>query len=258
MTRPKNYLLDMDGVLVRGSSLIPGAADFIGRLEAAGARYLVLTNNSSYAPRDLHARLARIGLRIPESAIHTSAQATAMFLSDQKPRGSAYVVGEAGLTSALHDVGYIISDHRPDYVVVGETTSYSFERITQATRLVAAGARFIATNPDTSGPGDGGVIPACGAVAALIASASGVQPYFIGKPNPLMTRTALRKIEAHSENSVMIGDRMDTDVILGTEGGLETVLVLTGIARREDVERFPYRPTRIVETLAELPVEDQA
>lgn len=255
---PKNYLLDMDGVLVRGSSPIPGATDFIGRLEAAGARYLVLTNNSMYAPRDLHARLSRIGLRIPESAIHTSAQATAMFLSDQKPRGSAFVVGEAGLTTALHEAGYTITDHSPDYVVLGETMSYSFERITRAIRLVSAGARFIATNPDTSGPGDGGMVPATGAVAAMISAASGVQAYFVGKPNSLMTRTALRKINAHSENSVMIGDRMDTDIILGTEGGLETVLVLTGITRREEVERYPYRPTRIVNSLADLPVESQA
>jgi NagD protein len=252
---PKSYLCDMDGVLVRGSQPIPGANDFIRRLQAAGAKFLVLTNNSLYTPRDLQVRLQRIGLDVPPGAIYTSALATAQFLHTQHPDGSAYVLGEAGLTTALHDVGYVITDVQPDYVVIGETTAYSFERITQAMRLVAAGARFIATNPDVSGPGDGGLVPATGAVAALIAAATGVQPYFIGKPNPLMMRTALRTIDAHSESAVMIGDRMDTDIIVGTESGLETILVLTGVTRREDVERYPYRPIHIVESVADIVVE---
>jgi NagD protein len=251
---PKSYLCDMDGVLVLGSQPIPGANEFIDRLQQAGAKFLVLTNNSLYTQRDLQARLQRIGLNVPATSIYTSALATAQFLQTQHPGGSAYVIGEAGLTTALHDVGYIITDHAPDYVVIGETTAYSFERITHAMRLVAAGARFIATNPDVSGPGDGGLVPATGAVTALIAAATGVQPYFVGKPNPLMMRTALRTIDAHSEDSVMIGDRMDTDIIVGTESGLETILVLTGVTRREDVARHPYRPTHIVASVAEIEI----
>jgi len=255
MPLPKNYICDMDGVLVRGSQVVPGANEFIQRLQAAGAKFLVLTNNSLYTPRDLYARLQRIGLEVPPNAIYTSALATAQFLATQHPGGSAYVIGEAGLTTALHDAGYIITDQDPEYVVLGETLSYSFERITQAMRFVAAGARFIATNPDVSGPGEGGMVPATGAVAALISAATGVQPYYIGKPNPLIMRTALRTLDAHSEHSVIVGDRMDTDIIIGTESGLETILVLTGVTRREDVSRFPYRPTHIVESIADIVVE---
>jgi NagD protein len=255
MAQPKNYICDMDGVLVRGSQVVPGANEFIQRLQQAGAKFLVLTNNSLYTPRDLHVRLQRIGLEVPPNAIYTSALATAQFLATQHPGGSAYVIGEAGLTTALHDAGYIITDQDPEYVVLGETLSYSFERITQAMRFVAAGARFIATNPDVSGPGEGGIVPATGAVAALISAATGVQPYYIGKPNPLIMRTALRTLDAHSEDSVMVGDRMDTDMIIGTESGLETILVLTGVTRREDVPRYPYRPTHIVESVADIVVE---
>jgi NagD protein len=251
---PRNFICDMDGVLVFGSQPIPGANDFIKRLQSVAAKFLVLTNNSLYTPRDLHVRLMRIGLDVPPSAIYTSAVATAQFLAAQHPGGSAYVIGEAGLTTALHDAGYIITDQNPDYVVLGETLSYSFERITQAMRFVAAGARFIATNPDVTGPGEGGMVPATGAVAALISAATGVQPYYIGKPNPLIMRTALRTLDAHSEDSVMIGDRMDTDIIIGTESGLETILVLTGVTRREDVVRYPYRPTHIVESVADIQV----
>ena len=251
---PKNYICDMDGVLVFGSQVVPGANQFIQRLQRAGAKFLVLTNNSLYTPRDLYVRLQRIGLDVPANAIYTSALATAQFLATQHPGGSAFVIGEAGLTTALHDAGYIITDQQPEYVVLGETTAYSFERITQAMRLVAAGARFIATNPDVSGPGEGGMVPATGAVAALISAATGVQPYYIGKPNPLIMRTALRTLDAHSEDSVMVGDRMDTDIIIGTESGLETILVLTGVTRREEVGRYPYRPTQIVESVADINV----
>jgi NagD protein len=252
---PKNYLIDMDGVLVFGSQVIPGANEFIKRLEERGARFLVLTNNSLYTPRDLHARLARIGLDVPSNAIYTSALATAQFLATQHPGGSAYVIGEAGLTTALHDVGYIITDQQPEYVVLGETTFYSFQQLTQAMRLVSGGARFVATNPDVTGPGEGGMVPATGAVAALIGAATGIQPYYIGKPNPLMMRTALRTIDAHSEESVMVGDRMDTDIIGGTASGLETILVLSGVTRREDVGKFAYRPTHIVNSVADIVVE---
>lgn len=251
-SRSKNYLIDMDGVLVRGNIPIPGAVEFLQRLTTRGAKFLLLTNNSIYTPRDLQLRLQRIGLEVPDGRIYTSALATAQFLHAQRPGGTAYVIGEAGLTTALHEIGYLLTDHDPEYVVLGETIAYSFERITQAVRLVAAGARFIATNRDVNGPTDTGIVPATGAVAALISSATGVKPYFVGKPNPLMMRTALNTIDAHSEESVMVGDRMDTDIAAGTESGMETILVLSGVTRREDVERFPYRPTQILDSVADI------
>src|SRR2546426_11576334 len=222
----KHYLIDMDGVLLRGTALIPGAKEFVQRLRAQGIPFLILTNNSRYIPRDLQVRLSYLGLEVPAEAIFTSALATAQFLHAQSPSGRAYAIGESGLTTALHDIGYVLTDQEPEYVVLGETTTYSFERITQAIRLVAAGARFIATNPDVMGPGKGGIVPATGAVAALISAATGVKPYFIGNPNPLMIRTALRTLHAHSQDTVMIGDRMDTDIIAGIESGLQTILVL--------------------------------
>jgi NagD protein len=250
----KNYLTDMDGVILRGRTLIPGAAEFVQKLRAKDIPFLILTNNSQYTQRDLQVRLSYMGLEVPPEAIFTSALATAQFLHDQRPEGRAYVIGESGLTTALHDIGYVLTDQEPEYVVLGETTAYSFERITRAIRFVSAGARFIATNPDVMGPGEGGIVPATGAVAALISAATGVKPYFVGKPNPLMMRTALRTINAHSENSVMIGDRMDTDIVAGLESGLRTILVLTGVTTREQVERFPYRPTWIKESVAEIEV----
>ncbi|MDG3009643.1 HAD family hydrolase [Rhodococcus sp. D2-41] len=244
--------MDMDGVLVKEEHPIPGAAEFLHELQSADTPFIVLTNNSIRTPRDLCARLAQSGLAVPESAIWTSALATATFLSAQRPGGSAYVVGESGLTTALHDAGYVLTDHDPDYVVLGETRTYSFEAITTAIRLVESGARFIATNPDTTGPSPQGSLPATGAVAALITSATGREPYYVGKPNPLMMRSALRAIGAHSENTLMIGDRMDTDVVSGLEAGLRTILVLSGISTRESVESFPYRPTLVLESVAEL------
>jgi NagD protein len=248
----ESWLTDMDGVLVHEGHPIAGAPDFIARLRRSGKPFLVLTNNSIYTPRDLWARLARIGIDIPEHCIWTSALATAQFLSGQRPRGTAYVIGEAGLTTALHEIDYVLTDHDPDYVVLGETRTYSFEAITKAIRLINGGARFIATNPDVTGPSNEGALPACGSVAALISKATGVKPYFIGKPNPMMMRSALNAISAHSESAAMIGDRMDTDVLCGLEAGLETILVLTGISTRAEVERYPYRPSRIVESVAEL------
>lgn len=252
---PKNYLIDMDGVLVHGSDMIPGANEFINRLIEKQAKFLVLTNNPIYTPRDLNARLKRLGLEVPPEAIYTSSLATAQFLHSQRPNGTVYAIGEAGLTTALHDVGYTITDVNPEYVVLGETRMLSYQQLTQAVRCVADGARFIATNPDVAGPGDGGLVPACGAIAAMIAAATGVQPYFVGKPNPLMMRTALRTINAHSEESVMVGDRMDTDIIGGTGSGLETILVLTGVTKREEIERFPYRPTQVVDSVADIVIE---
>jgi len=248
----RTWLTDMDGVLVREEHAIPGAAEFLDRLQALGLRFLVLTNNSIYTPRDLRARLHASGIDVPEESIWTSALATAQFLDDQRPNGSAYVVGEAGLTTALHDIGYIMSSREPDYVVLGETRTYSFEAITRAIRLIEAGARFIATNPDPSGPSQQGTLPATGSVAALISTATGRQPYFIGKPNPLMMRSALDRIEGHSATTAMVGDRMDTDVISGLEAGLQTFLVLTGSTRAEQVESFPYRPTHVVDGVKDL------
>jgi len=254
MDNVKNYLIDMDGVLLRGRTLIPGAADFIQKLRTQGIPFLIFTNNSEYTQRDLHVRLAYMGLDVPPEAIFTSALATAQFLHAQRPGGHAYAIGESGLTTALHDIGYILTDNEPEYVVLGETTTYSFERITRAIRFISAGARFIATNPDSMGPGEGGVVPATGAVAALISAATGVKPYFVGKPNPLMMRTALRTLNAHSEDSAIIGDRMDTDIVAGTESGLRTILVLTGVTQREQIDRFPYRPTWVRESIADIEI----
>jgi NagD protein len=244
--------MDMDGVLVREEHAIPGADRFLGRLRELEIPFLVLTNNSIYTRRDLSARLALGGLDVPEDSIWTSALATANFLESQRPGGSAFAIGESGLTTALHAAGYTLTERDPDYVVIGETRTYSFERITQAIRLVAAGARFIATNPDPTGPTPDGPLPATGSVAALISRATGVEPYFVGKPNPLMMRSALNAIDAHSETTAMVGDRMDTDVVSGLEAGLHTVLVLTGSTTRPEAERFPYRPSRIVDSIADL------
>jgi NagD protein len=253
MTREiHSWLMDMDGVLVREQQAIPGASEFLMRLQAHGTPFLVLTNNSIYTRRDLAARLLASGLEVPEEAIWTSALATAKFLEDQRPRGSAFVIGEAGLTTALHSAGYTMTEREPDYVVLGETRTYSFERITQAIRLVDRGARFIATNPDVTGPSPDGPLPATGSVAALISRATGVDPYFVGKPNPLMMRSALNTLDAHSETTAMIGDRMDTDIVAGLEAGLETILVLTGVTTREEAERYPFRASQIVDSVADL------
>ena len=247
-----SWLSDMDGVLVHEGYAIPGAADFITALRDNGRPFLVLTNNSIFTPRDLRARLAVSGLDVPEDSIWTSALATAQFLSDQVPHGSAYVIGEAGLTTALYESGYTLTDTDPDYVVLGETRTYSFEAITKAIRLIQGGARFIATNPDATGPSKEGDLPATGAVAALITRATGREPYFVGKPNPMMFRSALNRIDAHSEHTAMVGDRMDTDIVAGIEAGLTTYLVLTGSTRAADVERFPFRPAHVVDSIADL------
>ncbi|PXY37099.1 HAD family hydrolase [Prauserella sp. PE36] len=247
-----SYLTDMDGVLVHEEHLVPGADEFLAELRAGDAAFLVLTNNSIYTPRDLRARLLRTGLDVPEEAIWTSALATAKFLQAQRPNGSAYVIGEAGLTTALHEVGYVLTDSDPDYVVLGETRTYSFTAITRAIRLIERGARFIATNPDPTGPSREGILPATGSIAALIERATGKSPYYVGKPNPLMMRSALRALGAHSEHTLMIGDRMDTDVHSGIEAGLQTILVLSGISTRETAERYPFRPTLVVDSIADL------
>jgi NagD protein len=247
-----SWLMDMDGVLVHEEQAIRGAPEFIAALRDRGAPFLVLTNNSIYTRRDLAARLRASGLDVPEDRIWTSALATATFLEDQRPGGSAFVIGEAGLTTALHEAGYTLTERNPDYVILGETRTYSFSQLTRAIRLIEAGARFIATNPDPTGPSAEGSLPATGSVAALVSRATNVAPYFVGKPNPLMMRSALNAIEAHSEDTAMIGDRMDTDVVSGLEAGLHIILVLTGVATAEAAERFPYRPSRIVDSVADL------
>ena len=247
-----SYLMDMDGVLVHEEHAIDGAAEFIAELTANDVNFIVVTNNPLFTPRDLRARLLQAGLDIPERRIWTSALATARFLHSQRPGGSAFVIGEAGVITALHEIGYVLTDRDPDYVVLGETRTYSFEAITTAIRLINDGAKFVATNPDATGPSRQGVLPAAGAVAALIVKATGKVPYFVGKPNPLMMRSALRAIGAHSESTLMIGDRMDTDVIAGLEAGLATILVMTGISTKESIEQFPYRPSLVLDSIADL------
>jgi NagD protein len=250
--RIRSWLMDMDGVLVHEQEMIPGADRFLSLLRERNLPYLVLTNNSLFTRRDLAARLKMSGIDVPETAIWTSALATARFLADQRPGGSAFAIGEVGLTTALHAAGYTLTERDPDYVVLGETRTYSFSRITEAIRHIVAGARFVATNPDPSGPSTDGPLPATGSLAALISAASGVSPYYVGKPNPLMMRTALNTINAHSESTAMIGDSMKTDIVSGLEAGLETMLVLTGVTSRDDVDRFTYRPSRIVDSIADL------
>jgi NagD protein len=242
----------MDGVLVHEDTALPGAQEFIGRLQEHEIPFLVLTNNSIYTRRDLAARLSHAGLEVPEEQIWTSAVATAQFLANQVPEASAYVLGEAGLTTALHEVGYTLTSADPDFVVLGETRTYSFQNITTAVQLVEQGARFIATNPDVTAPSKEGPLPTTGSVAALITEATGQTPYFVGKPNPIMIRSALNRIEAHSETTAMVGDNMDTDVVAGMEAGLTTYLVLTGSTDREDVRQFAYRPSEILNSIGDL------
>jgi len=247
-----SYLMDMDGVLVHEDHMIAGADQFIAELNERGTNYVVVTNNPIYTRRDLRARLLATGLDIAEHRIWTSALATAKFLHSQRPGGSAYVIGEVGLTTAMHEAGYVLTDRNPDYVVLGETRTYSFEAITTAIRLIDKGARFVSTNPDATGPSRNGLLPAAGAVAALIEKATGKKPYFVGKPNPLMMRSALRAIGAHSESTLMVGDRMDTDVIAGLEAGLATILVLSGISTTATIEQYPFRPSLIIDSVADL------
>lgn len=255
MRDPKNldcWLCDKDGVLMHGDNPIPGAREFIQRVRETGRRFLVLTNDSVQSPRDLAARMARAGLDVPEENIWTSAMATAAFLDNQAGKKTAFVLGEAGLTTALHQVGFVLTDVNPEFVVLGETRGLSFEQATKATRLILNGARFISTNPDVAGPDADGMIPATGAFAAMLTAATGRSPYVVGKPNPIMFRTALNKISAHSETTGMIGDTMSTDIVAGMEAGLHTVLVLTGSTKVDDIDAYPYRPSRVLDSIADL------
>lgn len=246
------WLTDMDGVLVHEEKPVPGAVELMNRWVDTSRRFLVLTNNSIFTPRDLSARLARSGLNVPEENLWTSALATAAFLAGQPGEKTAFVIGEAGLTTALHEAGFVMTETDPAYVVMGETRNYSFEAITKAIRLINSGARFIVTNPDTTGPSAEGPLPATGAVAAMVTAATNRQPYVVGKPNPMMFRSAMNRIEAHSETTAMIGDRMDTDIVAGMEAGLLTVLVLSGVTTKEEIETFPYRPSQVLNSVADL------
>ncbi len=248
-----NFLLDMDGVLLRGRTPVPGAGEFLDRLRAAGKRFLVLTNNPIFTPGDLSHRLASLGLEVPADVVFTSAMATAHFLESQLPEAKVFAVGESGLTTALHGVGCVLTDIAPDYVVLGEGR-IEMDVITKAVRLVAAGARFVLTNPDVAGRDEAGTVPAAGAVAAMIETATGRAPYVVGKPNPYMFRAALNHLDAHSEETVMVGDNLRTDIRGGMEAGLATILVLSGVTRLEEVAGSPYRPTRVVESVAEIEV----
>ena len=246
------WLSDMDGVLVKENRALPGAQQFLEALRAKNMPFLVLTKNSIFTNRDLSARLERAGVDVAEEHIWTSANATAAFLSQQSPNSSAFVIGEAGLTTALHGAGYIMTDQDPEYVVLGETRNYDFNAITRAIRLIESGAKFIATNPDVTGPSDEGTLPATGSIAAMITAATGKRPYFVGKPNPVMIRAGLNKIGAHSEHAAMVGDRMDTDIQAGVEAGLRTHLVLSGSTSIEQIEQYPYRPFGIHDGIGEL------
>ena len=246
------WLIDLDGVLIRDDRAIHGAKTFLDRLESSGRPHKILTNNSMFTPSELCDRLGALGLVVSESQIWTSALATARFLDTQRPNGSAFAIGEASLHTALREKGYREDDSAPDYVVIGETQQYSFDAITTAIRLVDRGAHLVATNPEPTGPTPDGPLPACGAIAALVERATGVKPYFVGKPNPLMITEALEALGARPGSTAIVGDRMDTDVIAGVEAGLETILVLSGVTSRRDLERHPYRPSRVVDSVADL------
>jgi len=252
MEKKMNYLIDMDGVLVQGKKLIPGADTFIESLKANAIKFLVLTNNSIYTQVDLAHRLHNTGIDIDADHIFTSAMATAFFMKAQKESGSAFVIGESGLNVAIHNAGYILTDENPDFVVLGETFDYNFRQVTKAVRLIMEGASFLATNPDPTGPSEKGITPACGAMAALIEKASGRSPFYCGKPSPFMMRSALNYLGVHSENTVMIGDRMDTDIIAGIQSGMETILVLSGVTSLKQFEEYPYRPRKVVKSVADL------
>lgn len=246
------WLTDMDGVLVHEHNALPGAKEFLERLKKKDIPYLVLTNNSIFTTRDLSARLKRSGLDVPEERIWTSALATAAFLNQQSPESTAYVIGEAGLTNAIYNIGYLQVESDPEFVVLGETRTYDFTTITKAIRMIEAGAKFIATNPDVTGPSPEGTLPAAGSMAAMITAATGKEPYFVGKPNPVMIRAGLNAIDAHSETTAMIGDRMDTDIRAGVEAGLRSFLVLTGSTNKSDIQQYPFRPYRVMNGIKDL------
>ncbi len=249
----KGFICDMDGVIYHGNRLLPGVPEFFEWLKANQKKFLFLTNSGQYTPKELKQKLARMGLDVEESNFYTSALATAHFLNNQAPGCSAYVMGEHGILNALYDVGITYNDVNPDYVVVGEASGYGLEMITKAIRLVQGGAKLIGTNYDLTGPAESGIIPACRALLAPIELATGKQAYYMGKPNPLMMRTGLKLLGVHSEETAIIGDRMDTDIVAGIESGLDTVLVLSGVTSREECLKFPYRPRLILNGVGDIP-----
>jgi NagD protein len=246
------FIIDMDGVIYHGNKLLPGVKEFVSWLTKTEKNFLFLTNSSERTPEELQRKLHRLGVNVSQDVFYTSALATAMFLHNQKPHGSAYIVGDAGLINALYNVGYTMNNVDPDYVVIGETRSYSYEIVEKAINMVLQGARLIGTNPDITGPGEHGIVPATKALIAPIEIATGKKAYFIGKPNPLMMRNALKKIGATREESVIIGDRMDTDIVAGIESDIDTVLVLSGITTKEIIDNFPYRPKYILNGIIDL------
>ena len=246
------FICDMDGVIYHGNQILPGVTEFIQWLQEEKKEYLFLTNNSGYTPRELNQKLARMGLDVPEEHFYTSALATAAFLKDQAPGCSVFAIGEAGLLNALYDAGITMNDVNPDYVVVGEGRSYSLDTLTKATNLVLGGAKLIGANSDVSGPIENGIAPGCRALVAPIEMATGTQAYFCGKPNPLMMRTGLRLLHCHSAEAVMVGDRMDTDVISGLESGMSTVLVLSGVSNRDTLKTYAYRPTMVLDGVGDI------
>ena len=249
----KGFICDMDGVIYHGNRLLPGVKEFVDWLYREEKKFLFLTNSSGYSPKELQQKLLRMGLDVDEKHFYTSALATAKFLSRQNPGCTAYVIGEPGLFNALHDVGITINNINPDYVVVGEGSNYNYDTICKAVRLVLGGAKLIGTNTDITGPSENGIIPACRALIAPIEAATGKTAYYVGKPNPLMMRTGLQILGVHSEETAIIGDRMDTDIIAGIESGLDTILVLSGVTSRQSMEQYPYRPRIVLNGVAEIP-----
>ena len=248
----KGFICDMDGVIYHGNKVLPGVVEFIKWLQENGKRFVFLTNSPEKTPHELSMKLGRMGLEVDADHFYTSAMATAAFLSSQKPGCTAYVIGEAALTKALYDQGIYMNDVNPDYVVVGETRAYFFEKIEKAIELVNKGAKLIGTNPDITGPTERGVMPATGSLIAPIEIATGKKAYFVGKPNPLMLRHGLKRLNLHSADIAFVGDRMDTDIIAGIESSVDTVLVLSGVTAMEDIEKFPYRPKFILSGVGEL------
>ena len=253
LRKKRGFICDMDGVIYHGNRLLPGVKEFVDWLYAEKKNFLFLTNSSERSPKELQQKLKRMGLDVDESHFYTSALATARFISSQAPGCSAYVIGGAGLIMALHDAGITMNDIDPDYVVIGEGNTYNYENILKAVRLVLKGAKLIGTNSDVTGPAEDGLIPACRAMISPIEMATGQTAYFVGKPNPLMMRTGLRILGVHSEDAVMIGDRMDTDIVAGIETGLSTILVLSGVTERAAIKRFPYRPSLVLNGVGDLP-----
>ena len=249
----KGFICDMDGVIYHGNKLLPGVKEFVDWLYREEKNFLFLTNSSERSPKELQIKLARMGLEVDESHFYTSALATAKFISSQAPGCSAYVIGGAGLVTALHDAGITMNDVDPDYVIIGEGNTYNYENILKAVKLVMRGAKLIGTNSDLTGPAEDGIIPACRAMISPIEMATGQKAYFIGKPNPLMMRTGLRILGVHSEDAVMIGDRMDTDKVAGIETGLDTVLVLSGVTDQNEIKKFPYRPRLVLNGVGDIP-----